>query len=99
MVLEGERGRHPLEKTVAQHKRAEQKAQIDEGHRIKGEDAEKAADKEEDEGKDECQASSDGKGPPEHPQICDEGFRIHTAGSRAIVGRPHWCGCDERRSR
>src|ERR1700730_8893322 len=83
MVLEGEPSGHPLEKTVAQHKRAEQKTQIDEGHRIEEEDPEKAADKEEDSRKDKSQASSDSKGPPEHPQIVYEAFRIHMAGSRA----------------
>src|ERR1700760_3394819 len=82
-VLEGIHGGHALEKTVAQHKRAEEKAQIDEGHRIEGEDPQKAADKEEDNGKDECKASSDGEDPPEHPQVLNEGLRTHTAGSRA----------------
>jgi hypothetical protein len=91
-VLEGERGGYALEKTVAKHKGTEQKAQIDEGHRIKGEDPEKAADKEENSSKDEGQASSDGKDPPEHPYIFyegfgDEGFRIHTAGPRVDGGQ------------
>jgi hypothetical protein len=69
MVLECETGCHAQEKTVAQHEGSQKQAEIDEGDGIEEEDSQKAAGKKEDDGKDECQAASHRKSPPEHSQI------------------------------